>query len=104
MAVNRERKMVPEEYCYVDFKRKLSDVLKEVKQLIEEYGVDAYIDGRPDAYSNSDRETMHVFKMVPENDEQYNKRIAYEEKWAKESEDRDAAEFKRLQAKFGTTK
>ena len=37
-------------------------------------------------------------------DEQYNTRISYEEKWEKEYEERDAREFARLQAKFGTAK
>lgn len=104
MAVNRERKMVPHEQQYVDFERSLGDILKEVKQLIKEYGTDAYIDGRTESYSNSDRETMYVYTMGPESDEQYNTRISCEEKWAKEAEDRDAAEFKRLQAKFGAAK
>ena len=104
MAVNRERKKVPERECYIDVEGKLSDLLKEVKRLIKDYGPDAYIDGQTDAYSNSDRETFYVFTMVPETDEQYNKRIAYEEKWSKESEDRDVAEFKRLPAKFGAVK
>lgn len=101
MTVNRERKMVPERECYIDVEGKLSDLLKEVKRLIKDYGPDAYIDGQTEAYSDSDRETMYVFTMRPEDDTEYNKRIAYEEKWAKEAEDRDAAEFKRLQAKFG---
>ena len=51
----------------------MSDLLKEVKRLIKDYGPDAYIDGQTDAYSNSDRETFYVFTMVPETDEQYNK-------------------------------
>lgn len=101
MNVNRKRKLVPQEQCYVDFERSLGDVLKEVNTLIKEYGADAYIEGYADAYSDSDRKTFYVFKMMPETDTQYAERIAYEEKWAKESEARDAAEFKRLQAKFG---
>lgn len=104
MAVNRERKMVPERECYINVERKLSDLLQQVKRLIKDYGPDAYIDGQPEPYSESDRETMYVFTMRPEDDAEYNKRIAYEEKWTKECEDRDAAEFKRLQAKFGVTK
>lgn len=104
MAVNRARRLVPEQQCYVDFERKLSDVLKEVKQLIKEYGPDAYIDGRTEDYSDSDKETFYVYTMVPENDKKYNERIAYEEKWAKEAEERDAREFARLQAKFGAAK
>ena len=100
-VVNRERKLVPERECYVNFDRKLSEVLTEVKTLIKEYGPDAYIDGETDPYSDSDRLSYYVFTMRPENDEQYNKRIVQEEEWVKRDEERDAAEYKRLQAKFG---
>lgn len=101
MAVNRERKLVPQEQCSVYFERKLGEVLKEIKTLIKEYGEDAYIDGYPDAYSNSDRESFYVFKMMPETDAQYEKRINIEVEWDQRREAQDAAEFKRLQAKFG---
>lgn len=104
MSVNRDRKLVPSEECSFYFERKLSEVLKEVKTLIKEYGPDAYIDGRTEDYSDSDRESFYVYVMKPENDAQYDKRIAYEEKWAKDSEERDAREFARLQAKFGAAK
>ena len=100
MAVDRERKLVPNEQCYFDAERKLSDLLVEIKQLIKEYGPDAYIDGRTEDYSNSDHETLYVYTMGPENDKQYANRIAHEEKWAKDAEERDAREFARLQAKF----
>lgn len=104
MAVNRERKIVPSEECSFYFKNKLSEVLKEVKQLIKEYGPDAYVAGRTEDYSDSDRESFYVYVMKPENDVQYNKRIAREEKWEKDAEERDAQEFARLQAKFGAAK
>jgi hypothetical protein len=100
-TVNRERKIVPYEECYIDFEMSLGEVLKEIKQLIKAYGEEAYIEGYTDQYSNSDRKTYHVFTKKPETDDQYNTRIAYEEKWTKESEARDAAEFARLSAKFG---
>jgi hypothetical protein len=101
MKVNRDRKLVPEQRCYVDFETNLGSVLKEVQALIKLYGKDAYIDGSVDPYSDSDKETFHVYTMEPESDEKYKERIAYEEKWAKESDERDAREFARLQAKFG---
>jgi hypothetical protein len=101
MAINRERKLVPYEECSFYFDCNLSDVLTEVKRLIKEYGPDAYIDGYTDPYSNSDRLSYYVFTKKPENDKQYNQRIEQEEQMEKYREDRDAVEFKRLQAKFG---
>ncbi len=104
MTVNRERKIVPMQQCCFDVKSDLSDILKVVTNLIEEYGPTAYIDGCTDAYSDSDYESFYVYTMIPESDEQYNTRISYEEKREKVREDRDAAEFKRLSEKFGEKK
>ena len=101
MKVNRERKLVPERECSFYCERKLSEVLTEVQSLIAEYGPNAYIDGQTDPYSDSDRESFYVFTMRPENDKEYKERIFYEEQWAKNAEERDAAEFKRLSEKFG---
>lgn len=101
MKVNRERKLVPERECGFYFERKLSEVLTEVQALIAEYGPDAYIDGETDPYSDSDRKSFYVFTMRLENDKEYKVRIENEERWAKNAEERDAAEFKRLLEKFG---
>ena len=100
--VNRERKMVPKQQTSVNFEYDtLEMVLNQVKMLVKEYGKDAKIQCHGDAYSNSDKEYMYVYKDELETDEEMAKRLAHEEKWAKEDEERDAAEFKRLQAKFG---
>jgi len=102
MKVNYERKIVAKQQTSVDFEcNTLEDVLNKVKRLIEEYGNDAQIMGQCEPYSDSDRETLYVFKDEPETDEELARRIAHEEKYAKIAEERDAAEFKRLQEKFG---
>jgi hypothetical protein len=101
MSVNRERKLVPEYQCYFEPECKLIDLLKEVKSLIKEYGPEAYIEGRREDYSESDRLSYRVYIKVPENDAQYEKRIAEEEKWTRYAEEKDKADFERLQKKFG---
>lgn len=101
--VDRKRKMVMKEKCYVgnfDYD-KLSSVLKQVENLIKEYGPDAEIRTRCDSYSSSDKEYMYVYKSEAETDEEMEKRIADEEKWIKIREEHDRAEFDRLQEKFG---
>lgn len=103
MEVNRERKMVMKEQCYVglfDYD-KLSSVLEQIQRLIEDYGPDAEIRAQCESYSSSDKEYMYVYKLDPESDKEMTERIANEEKWAKAREDRDRAEFERLQEKFG---
>lgn len=100
MKVNRDRKLVPIEQCYVDFETNLGSVLEQVTALIKKYGKDAYIDGQTDSYSDSDRETFHVYTMEPESDEKFKERIEYEEKWAKVAEERDLQDFVRLSKKF----
>ncbi len=102
MKVNYERKMVSKEHTSIDFEcYTLEEVLNNVKMLIEEYGNDAQIMGKCDPYSDSDKETMYVCKDEPESDEEMARRIAWEENYSKSAEERDAAEFKRLQEKFG---
>lgn len=103
MKVNYERKMVPKQQTTsIDFEYDtLEQVSKTVNKLIEEYGKDAKIMCHTESYSDSDKEYMYVYKDELETDEQMAKRIAYEEKFAKMKEERDAAEYKRLQEKFG---
>ena len=101
--VDRKRKMVMKEQCYVgnfDYD-KLSAVLERIQQLIEDYGPDAEIRNHCEPYSSSDKEYMYVYKSEPETDKEMAERIANEEKWAKAREERDRVEFERLQAKFG---
>lgn len=102
MTVNRERKMVPRQQTSLNFEYDtLDQVLKRLKELIKDYGKDATIQCHAEQYSNSDKEYMYVYMNEPETDAEMTTRIAYEESWAKLAEERDAAEFKRLQAKFG---
>lgn len=102
LPVNRERKMVPKQHDCLDFEYDtLEAVLEQVKRLIEHHGKDATIQSHSDRYGNSDKEYMYVYTMLPETDSEMAVRIAYEEKWAKEDEAREKAEFKRLQEKFG---
>lgn len=104
MKVNYERQMVAKEQGgSVDFEYDtLEKVLEKVKQLIKDYGKDAKIMLRCDSYSDSDKETMYVYTEELETDAEMTNRIWREERRKKEYDDRDAAEFKRLQEKFGT--
>ena len=102
MTVNYERKVVPKEKTSIDFVYDtLERVLKKVEQLIQEYGKDAKIMCHCEPYSDSAREYMYIYVNEPETDKEMANRIAQEEKSAKYFEERDAAEFKRLQEKFG---
>ena len=102
MKVNYDRKLVPDYQQYFDPEGKLIDMLVEIKKLIKEYGPEAYIEGRTDPYSNTDRLSYAVYIKSPETDNEYSDRLAKEEKWARESDESEAAEYKRLQEKFGT--
>ena len=102
MKVNYERKMVSREKTSIDFEYDtLELVLKTVNRLIQEYGKDAKIMSRCEPYSSSDRKYMYIYVDEPETDKEMATRIAHEEKYAKLKEDNDAAEFERLQKKFG---
>ena len=85
---------------YLDY-RTLAEIAKDIQQMIESYGADATVKNVCQQYSDSDREYPTVFTKRLENDQQYNTRIASEERWAKQQEERDAAEYKRLKTKFG---
>jgi hypothetical protein len=100
--VNRERKMVSKEMesFSIDYST-LEDILAQTKRMIKSYGKDAKIFMRCERYSDSDKEYPYVYMDVPETDAEMTKRIADEEEWARRDDERDAAEFKRLQAKFG---
>jgi hypothetical protein len=102
LKINYGRKMVTKEQTSVNFEYDtLETVLKEVKRLIKDYGKDAKIMMRRTEYSDSDKEYMYLYKDEPETDEAMAKRIADEEECTRRDDERDAAEFKRLQAKFG---
>ena len=105
MTVNRERKMVAREQTYVSFEYDtLETVLKQVKQLIKDYGPNAKIISRCEPYSDSDKENMYVYVDKPETDKEMAERIAQEEKWEKDCQERDKANYERLQKIYGEKK
>jgi nicotinamide mononucleotide adenylyltransferase len=101
MTVNYERQLVDyeETTIYLDYQT-LGQIAEEIQRLIESYGADATVKNVCSDYG-SDKEYPTVFTKRLENDKQYQRRIANEERWAKEREERDAAEYARLTAKFG---
>lgn len=100
--VNRERQLRAREQTtvYLDCVT-LARALAEIKDLIKTYGKDAKLEYTREQYSDSDKEYLRVFVEELETDEELAARIAYEEKWAKIAEEREAAEWVRLQKKFG---
>jgi hypothetical protein len=101
IEVNYNRKMVPKQQTSLNFEYDtLETVLKEVKRLIKDYGKDAKIQCHCDAYSNSDKEYMYVYMDELETDGEMAKRIAQEEQWKKDCDERDASEYRRLQEKY----
>jgi hypothetical protein len=101
MAVNRERKQRWDEKTSIDIDGgTLADAAKEIQRLIEQYGADARIESYCEAYSNSDKEYMHVMTPRLENDKEYNERIAQEEKWEAQRLESDRANYERLRKQF----
>ena len=100
-VVNRDRKMVSKEMesFSIDYST-LEDVLAQTKRMIKSYGKGAKIFMRCEQYSDSDKEYPYVYMDVPETDEEMAKRIAQEEEWSRRDDEREAAEYKRLQAKY----
>ncbi len=101
--VNRQRKMVMKEQCYIgnfDYSD-LENIQKQIGELIKQYGKDAEIRMHCEAYSDSDKEYMYLFKSVPETDEEMNNRIAKEEQAEKMVEERNRSEYERLKKIFG---
>jgi len=103
MPVNRERLLVPKQNSTLRLEyRTLEQILEEVKECIEHYGKDAYISKH--SYDYEETEYYFIMTKEPETDEQMQKRIAREEAWERSSNEQDAADYKRLQEKFGNTK
>lgn len=86
----------------------LEEALHKIKRWIQEYGGNSTLDiGQEcESYSYSDKEYAYVriVGMREESDEAYTKRLAQESDYKKRAEERDAAEYKRLQEKFGEKK
>lgn len=103
MTVNRERKMVGKEMTTLSFEYcTLGDVLKQVQGYVEAYGADAYIDRH--CYAYEDREYDFVMMKVPETDKEMEARIAQEEKFEKECQERDKANYERLKKIYDAKK
>jgi len=83
----------------------LDETLKEVKQLIKEYGKDARldIDAECESYSYTDTRYAYarIFVKREETDEEYSKRMAQEAQYAEMRAELDKAEYARLKKQFG---
>lgn len=82
---------------YLDYQT-LGQIAEEIQRLIKSYGADATV---KNICESDSEEYPTVFTKQLEDDQQYKARIANEERWAKHQEERDAAEYARLTAKFG---
>ncbi len=103
MKVQRERQKIwanTGDRLSLDFTT-LAELQKEVKALIKEYGPDARYSMQHEPYSSSDTQYPYLQVERLENDEEYAKRIANEERWAAQAAARDRAEYERLSKIFG---
>ena len=80
----------------------LEEALHKVKQWIQLYGGKTKFDiGQESAdYSSDEYAYVRLVGVREESDEAYNKRLAYEAEMKAFRDANDAAEYKRLQAKF----
>lgn len=80
----------------------LKEILEITASKIEIYGEDAFVELTTEPYDDTVR--AFIFKMIPETDEEMDKRIAQELVWEKQHKERqdklDAEEYARLKAKF----
>lgn len=100
MTVNRERKLVGHEKTSIDFEYDtLDEAIANLQRYREEYGGAARIEERHRAYSDGTYLAIMVYE--PETDKEMTTRIAREEHYAAQQEERDRKDFERLQKKFG---
>ena len=100
MTVNRERKMIEVEYTSIDFEyNTLDEAIERLQKYREELGGDACFDTRH--YSYNDDTYLAIMTKRPETDAEMAKRIAQEEHYAAQQEERDRQDYERLQKKFG---
>lgn len=101
MAVDRTRKIISAEAESISFEyTSIGSLLETFKRLNKEYGPEAEIQSCYYPYDNSDSKYFAVFAKRPETDKEMNKRIAQEEVWQKEQDERDRRDFERLKLKF----
>ena len=100
MTVNRERKMIEVEYTSIDFEyNTLDEAIERLQKYREELGGDAFFDTRHCSYN--DDTYLAIMTKRPETDAEMAKRIAQEEHYAAQQEERDRQDYERLQKKFG---
>ena len=100
MAVNRERKMVEDEYTSRDFgDNTLDEAIRRLQTYRKELGGDARFAIRE--YEYSDNTYLALMKTRPETDAEMAKRIANEERWAAQREQQERDTFERLAKKYG---
>jgi hypothetical protein len=98
---NRARMIVEVPETSVDINYgTLGNALETIQSLIEAYGSDARIDYYQAPYSES--QYLYVYVKRQESDDEYNARIANEERWERQGEEKDRQEYERLQRKFGS--
>jgi hypothetical protein len=81
----------------------LDSALVKIQEWIKTYGGDAKFNVDTDSYPYDTTEyaRVRIMGMREEADHVYEERIKNEARWHQQQEERDAAEYKRLQAKFG---
>lgn len=100
MSVNRERKMVEDEYTSIDFEyNTLDEAIRRLQTYRQELGGDARFSIRQ--YEYSDNTYLALMTTRPETDAEMDKRIANEERWAAQREQQERDTFERLAKKFG---
>ena len=94
-----ERKNIDREVTsiYLDGET-LDEAISTLRQLAEAYGGSAVI--RKTTMPYEDYEYLALFVSEPETDQEFQERLTREDKDRRRREEYDAAEFKRLSAKF----
>lgn len=96
-----------ETFSASNFEGNLGDLAQTVENLIKQYGKDAYLNYDKNYYYPYDSESTPSYEVRivrEENDEEYQKRLQEENKYRKEIEERERAEFERLSKKYGAVK
>jgi ABC-type amino acid transport substrate-binding protein len=101
MAVDRNRKLVWHEKTSINFEYDTLDeaIDKLQSHRADYYGGDTRIEERHHQYS--DGTYLAIMVKEPETDLEMTKRIAQEEHYAAQQEERDRQDYERLQKKFG---
>ena len=79
----------------------LQEIKAKIEAWIAEYGEDARLEEYSDGWD--DTNYWGIFKLLPENDEEYAARILREKEQEEKTRARELAEFERLSKKFNTS-